>query len=85
LLQSIVTLRVLQEASNLNEATNLLQGLVPVGSWGVLLLDSKSKRSAYVEYDHERFDIYSINESFFISKDGMQAKINDRKSKQGNC
>lgn len=75
LLQSIVTLRVLQESESLESATKVLERLARTGTWGVLVLDTQSKRGVYIEYDHNRFDLMPISELFFISAKGMSEKF----------
>lgn len=78
LLQSIVTLRVLQESDNLESAIKVLEGLARTGAWGVLVLDTKSKRGAFIEYHDNRFDVLPIRESFFITAKGMTEKSGTR-------
>jgi acyl transferase domain-containing protein/NAD(P)-dependent dehydrogenase (short-subunit alcohol dehydrogenase family) len=78
LLQSIVTLHVLRESVSLESAAKVLERLARTGHWGVLILDTKSKRGAYIEYDDNRFDLLPINESFFVSAKGMSEKSRAR-------
>jgi len=78
LLQSIVTLRVLRESDSLESAAKVLEGLARTGHWGVLVLDTKSKRGTYIEYDDNRFDLLPISESFFVSAKGISEKSHAR-------
>ena len=84
LLQSIVTLRVLRESDRLESAAKVLEGIARTGHWGVLVLDTKSKRGTYIEYDDNRFDLLPISESFFVSAKGMSDKSRTRNEVNGN-
>ena len=84
LLQSIVTLRVLRESDSLESAAKVLEGIARTGHWGVLILDTKSKRGTYIEYDDNRFDLLPISESFFVSAKGMSEKSRTRNEVNGH-